>query len=117
MKTEFPKIIKLDAKINIKLSSIKNSKVVENIEFVLDIDNYGDVIGIEIINLKYNTHCKDVALNGYRNTDDGIRISYDSNADALSVSFSNNHSLDQKLTDGIVILDDNDYVVGMEINL
>lgn len=65
---------------------------------VLDLNGFGDVIGVEIINMAHNTGHRAPGSHGLATTGSGERVhwSYDQEADAFNVSIKEERSIDQR---------------------
>ena len=104
--------------VNLCPSLVEQSKSI-NLECVLDFNEYGEVIGIEIIDLKY--YAGDKVLDGRKwasiNKKEGVRISYDEESDAFYLSISDEKSVEQRSVNGKLILDKKGYMVKLEVDL
>ena len=86
----------------------------KNCEFVLDYDAAGNVIGIEIINLKLQ-----VGLNALgaverrlQLSSSGMKYNYDDESDCFYLEVARERSVDQKAVEGIVALNQEGEIVG-----
>jgi len=103
----------------IKFGSPSDQSRIIKVGFVIDFDLNGNVLGIEIINLKYYAGGNvlegiDPELFGSKAK---VRISYDEDVDALYLSLSNGRSTDQITVDGRVVLDEKGHLVAIEADL
>ncbi len=73
----------------------KNTITIKNIEVVVDFDAKKEVIGIEIINLKYQTGIEEIA--SLKDETTGRSMSYDEECDAIYIKLINEYSTDQKV--------------------
>jgi uncharacterized protein YuzE len=93
-------------------------KQIVRMEFVLDINKFGDIIGIEVINLKYKLGkgSLEFLTQNQDSVDTKIRCKYDEEADAFYVRLSKEYSQDQIIVDGKFYLDDDRHIIGMEVS-
>jgi uncharacterized protein YuzE len=77
------------------------------IEMVLDFDQFGEVIGIEILDLMFNAGkgCLLGIAQCVPTEGDGVRYSYDEDSDSFYLRVTAGNSLDQKTVDGQLSLD------------
>jgi uncharacterized protein YuzE len=88
-------------------------------EFILDLDGFKNVIGVEILALTEIAGCdclneieENVPAEG-----DGLRYSYDAESDSFYLQLSNEASKDQIALDGILVLDRAGAIVALECSL
>jgi len=86
---------------------------VELVDAVVDLDEFGDVIGIEILGL-VATH---PGLCSLDHGPSGPRVSVDADADAVYVRFNDGRSLDQVVRTTTVAFDDADRIVAARVRL
>jgi len=113
--TIYPAITKNEHSIVIQFSGAEVIRKCDEMEFILDINQNNEVFGIEIVNLKYLTHCVGVALNETQNSVSEVDFNYDNSSDVLSIWFPKSRSINQKSVIGSVLLDVKNYVVGIEV--
>ena len=95
----------------------KNIKNV-NIELILDLNRFGDVTGIEIINLKLEAgkFCLNSIKKYINTTGDNIKYSYDEDCDSFYLQLSNELSADQKAVDGLLVLNEKSEIIGIRVD-
>jgi uncharacterized protein YuzE len=118
LESDYPDIQESKNSIDIAFYPRSHRKKTVNIEFVLDIDRFSNIIGIEIINLKYHLGKDSLELLGKNGDTVGTRMrcSYDTEADVFYLQLSNEYSSDQLVVDGKLYLDDNGHVIGVEVD-
>jgi uncharacterized protein YuzE len=77
------------------------------IEMVLDFNQFGEVIGIEILDLAFNAGkgCMLRIAQCVPTEGDGVRYSYDEDSDSFYLRVTAGNSLDQKTVDGQLSFD------------
>ena len=85
-------------------------------EFVLDYDQFQNVIGIEILNLELHAgkECLEIVERCIRSTGEPYRYSYDRETDSFYLKLSRERSFDQKAMDGIIAVDRKEQVVALK---
>lgn len=88
----------------------------QSIEFVLDFNRLGDVIGIEIVNLKAicGNQCLELIEAASVCSDSWLHHSYDKECDSFYLKLANEPSFNQKAVDGEVLLTDKKQIVGFK---
>lgn len=106
--TEFPKVAREPGAIEVLLDDSEKSTSELPIEFVLDIDKFGEVIGIEIMDLVADAGegCLQLIQNS------SATFSYDEDVDAFYLRLEAGASLDQKVVEGKILLDERGQVIG-----
>jgi len=90
-----------------------------SVECVLDSDGLGNIVGVEIINLRLaaGQHmfrgCPGNSVSFFN----GTRFSYDDEVDAFYLYLCEGRSLDQRVEDCDVLLDEHGTFIGLEITL
>ena len=85
--------------------------------FVLDFDQFGEVVGIEILNLKdqAGNRClgklEKVLMSSVR----GLRYSYYDDTDSFYLYLSEEDCPDQRAVDGVLILNNKGEIVGLRV--
>jgi len=87
---------------------------IDAVPVVLDLDEDKNVVGIEIINLKYKTGC---VLEEFRWIRDDMKISYDNSNDAFYYKLNKVRSREQKEVLGRIILAENRMMVGINCSV
>lgn len=82
----------------------------KNIEFILDLDMYGNIIGVEIIDIKI--HAGPNVLKECDSTH--INFSYDNDSDVFYLKLSEGRSTDQMSIVGQLILNQNGSLIRLE---
>ncbi len=100
--------------VEFKSSSLKAREIAT--EFVLDHNGFGDVVGIEILNLKYQAGpnvlegCDQASL-----ATEDANTSYDDDADAFYIKLiGNERSIDQVVAKGTLVLDHEGHLIRLE---
>jgi len=106
--TDFPKVIHEQGMIEVLLDRSDESVSELPIEFVLDIDKFGEVIGIEIMDLMADAG--NGCLQFMKKT--GTKFSYDEDTDAFYLRLNVGASLDQKVVQGNLLKNNEGQVVG-----
>ena len=104
---DFPKVLKDSRSFRIEFSpSIVTSKE-KLIEMVLDFDQFGEIIGVEIINLLLHVGENGLGIisNVIPNDGTGIRYSYDRECDSFYLKIKSDRSVDQIEVEGLALLD------------
>jgi uncharacterized protein YuzE len=87
------------------------------IELVLDLDQFGEVIGIEILSLKSLGGRKALPAKRPPAGSAQVEFSYDGEADAAYLRFKDDRSLDQRAVDGWLELGKDGSLVGIKAKL
>ena len=87
------------------------------IELVLDLDQFGEVIGIEILSLKTIGGRKALPAKRASAGSEQVEFSYDGEADAAYLRFKDYRSLDQRTVDGWLELGKDGSLVGIKAKL
>jgi len=68
-----------------------------SIDCILDLDSFGDIVGVEILNLVHLTRCRlnDSEGKASLGSREDVKWSYDSEADAFYITLRGERSLDQ----------------------
>lgn len=106
--TKYPDVNTDQGRIEILLNSSDEVLHELSIEFILDIDKYGEVIGIEISNMMANAG--DDCLDYVGNTD--VDFSYDEDSDSFYLRLKEGTSLDQLVVQGKLLKNNEGQVVG-----
>jgi uncharacterized protein YuzE len=89
------------------------------VEFVLDFNKWGDLIGIEVINLKYHTGSE--VLDGFKDmassSNASALLTYEEASDAFYIKLSEERSTDQRVVNGCLVLDSYGRLVKLEANM
>ena len=78
----------------------------QSLEMILDLDQFGMICGIEILNLVLETgvSCLDMISRSFPSPDLDAEYSYDADADAFYLKLTDSRSLDQDVVSGAVAL-------------
>jgi len=87
--------------------------------FVFDYNQYQEIIGLEIINLKLisGNRCLEKLYECFLGPQKYFKCSYDSETDSFYLTLSNDRSLDQKEVEGNIILDGDGHIVALRADL
>ena len=111
----YPTIKKSGSRISISFKSTGDVEHKRQVECILDFNLYGDIIGIEIINLKYELgkSCLKYieSLEGSRRPNFG----YDKDCDTFYLHLREDTSSDSKAIMGDVILNKEMQIIGFEL--
>ena len=106
--TEFPKVARELGAIEVLLNDSEKSISELPIEFVLDIDKFGEIIGVEIMDLVADAG--EGCLQFIQNS--SATFSYDEEADAFYLRLDEGTSLDQKVVEGKLLVDKEGQIIG-----
>jgi uncharacterized protein YuzE len=114
----YPNIVREDEKLDVVFSSSDVSRPEITVRCVLDFDQFGDVLGIEILNLKdqAGSRCLDVVEEVLKGPVTDLRYSYDDEVDAFYLRMSEGQSVDQKAVDGVLVLNDKGQIASLRID-
>ena len=87
------------------------------IEMVLDLDRFGDVVGIEIINLKLFGGQSKFPVTDQALGSSVIEFSYDEDTDSAYFYFKHDKSLDQRAVDGWLEIGESGCLIGVTAKL
>ena len=112
MMTSFPSINFNESSVTITFFPLGTDGTTRFIDFVLDFDQFGQLIGIEIINLKF--YCGEVRLKlieqSIEKNAGKLRYTYDVECDAFYLRLNEGTSTNQKAVEGTVNLNGNEIV-------
>lgn len=106
--TDFPYVVREQGLIEVLLAVSEKSVSELAIDFVLDIDRFGEVIGIEILDLMADAG--EGCLQFIQES--GASYSYDEEADAFYLRLNEGVSLDQKVVQGKLLVDKEGQIIG-----
>ncbi len=114
----YPNIVREDEKLDVVFSSPDVSRPEITVRCVLDFDQFGDVLGVEILNLKdqAGSSCLDVVEEVLKGSVTALRYSYDDEVDAFYLRMSEGQSVDQKAVDGVLVLNDKGQIASLRID-
>ena len=103
----WPKIRKEENSIAVEFAPAAEASKLHPIEIVLDFSEYGDVLGIEIINLVFEVgeNALGIIKGSFPVDDKGMRYSYDEHSDAFYLRLQPGRSSRQRSVNGSIILD------------
>ena len=86
-------------------------------EFILDFNQFKELIGIEILSFKAmaGKHVLNKIKSIISSTGDGLRYAYDEESDSFYLQLSRDRSVDQLAVDGTLILNEREEVVGFKV--
>lgn len=115
--SKYPNIVREDGTLDVVFSSSDAPLSDVSVRVVLDFDQFGEVIGIEILNLKdqVGKRCLDVVEKALEDSAGDLHHSYDDEVDAFYLRMSEGRSIDQKAVDGILVLNERGQMVGLRI--
>lgn len=116
---EYPKIERAGEHIEIIIFPFDKNIKNFNIDLILDLNQFGDVVGIEIINLKLEagTLCLNQIQKTISTMGENIRYSYDDENDCFYLQLSNEPSFYQKAIEGLLVLNNDEEIIGFKIDL
>ena len=114
----YPNIVREDERLEVAFSSSDARLSCINVRFVLDFDQFGEVIGIEILNLKdqAGSRCLDKVEDVLKDSVRGLHHSYDDAVDAFYLRMSEERSIDQKAVDGVLVLNGKRQIVSFRVD-
>lgn len=110
----FPSILKSNNSIIIIFRSEEINKIY-NVECVADFNNFHELIGIEILELKNQTECITDNLDNFDNEKEHIHTSYDGEIDAFYLKISEGMSSEQKIEKVNIMLNEKKEIVRLEL--
>jgi uncharacterized protein YuzE len=111
-----PEVMNQNGNIKVLVSAFEGKTINIKTEFVLDLNPFPQVIGIEILNLKLITgeNCLKQIKKNIKKTGDGLRYSYDEETDSFYLQLVNEDSKDQLSVDGVLGIDSEGSIVYFE---
>ena len=111
----YPQAYETDRSIVVKFTSDLEQRKSFPVRMTLDFDSYGEIVGIEIINLVVQIGSKALQLlNRILPTARGrLHVAYDEESDSFYLRLRDCNSVDQKTVHGHVFLDDDDHIIGL----
>lgn len=89
---------------------------IKKMEFVLDFNQFRDIIGIEIINLKFEVGERSlIQIEKNMRVEDSIRYSYDEDSDAFYMKLADGPSSDQEAVLGELIINQEGEIVEFRV--
>ncbi len=115
----YPNVLRNNNKIEIALSPYGECPKYVDVEFILDLNRFRNILGIEILNLKAEVggRCLEKIESSIDSTGDGLRYSYDEETDSFYLQISSESSSDQKAVDGVLVLSEQGQVLGFKAEL
>jgi hypothetical protein len=110
----FPSVLKGDNSITIIFRSEEIDKI-HNIECVVDFNNFHELIGIEILDLKSQTECMVDNLDNFDNEEERIHTSYDREIDAFYIKISEGMSSEQRIEKVNIMLNEKKEIVQLKL--
>ena len=85
------------------------------VRMVLDLGASGEVLGIEIISLKFHagSRCLEIIEKALPTLGETLRYAYDESCDCFSLQLRAGRSADQKSLDGDLLLDSDGRIIGI----
>jgi uncharacterized protein YuzE len=111
-----PSVLRNNKSIEIAVFPYATSNIcLHDIDFILDFNPFNEIIGIEIINIKeeLGLHCLELfeKMNFW---DNAITYSYDGDTDSFYLRITDERSIDQKVVNGEILLNDKRQIVAMK---
>ena len=115
----FPKIFKNNISFRIEFCSIIKNTDEKLIEMVLDFDQFGEIVGVEIINLLFHVGKNGLGIISHviPNKGIGLRYSYDEENDSFFLKLRPGRSHDQIEVEGAALLDENGQILCLNVVL
>ena len=112
----YPNIVQSNNSIEIIVSPYNEYTKHLDIELILDFNQFHDVVGIEILNLKIEAgeFCLEEVANVISSAKKGLSYSYDEESDSFYLRITDERSIDQEAVDGKLILDRKGQIVGFK---
>lgn len=112
----YPRIVRSPNKIEITLTLYGEHPRQIEVEFILDFNQFREVIGVEILNLKKEagSNCLKRIEKSINTIGTGLRYSYDEETDSFYLQLSRESSIYQEAVLGTLILDDEGQIVSLE---
>jgi hypothetical protein len=104
---EYPRVTRTDRLLRVEIRPSPSEARYLEIPAVLDLDRYGDVIGIEFISVRFHAGMNlfDNLDLGARDGGTGLWLKYDKGVDCLYVSLESDRSFDQRPEDVRMLVD------------
>ena len=111
----FPSTEQDESKICVNFEPTLNSSRKSSCEFVLDYDAMGNVIGIEIINLKLHAGPNSLGAidRSLRSTLARMNYNYDDDSDCFYLQLAKDASIDQKAVDGVMTFNQEGEIIAL----
>ena len=103
----YPKMCRQQGELIVEFAPSSQESCGQSLRMVLDLDRFGELLGIEIINLllKAGGDCLGIIRQIVRADGESMRYSHDEESDCFYLRLAVGESVDQKAIDGSVFLD------------
>lgn len=109
------RLVETDDKIIVRLKQkMADEKKIEVKEFILDISEFGEIIGIEMISPKSKYNIRRIVE--FEDISSGITLAFDESCDALYLKLSRERSRNQKAVSGYISLNSEGELVAIEVS-
>jgi len=111
-----PEVLSQDGNIKVFVCFYEGETKCINTKFVLDLNQFGQVIGMEVLNIKLSAGygCLKQIKKNIGTTGDGLKYSYDEDSDSFYLQIVNERSMDQITVEGILSLEMEGSIVCLE---
>jgi len=114
----YPKLLITSEGLQVVVCDCESNVVEKKVEFILDYNQFRDIIGIEIINLQLEagTSCLNrIKENISSNASSKIRYSYDDDSDAFYLQLADESSMDQESVLGKLTLNSEGEIIRFDV--
>jgi len=116
---DYPKVDQSKKAVNIIFVAYEGEITYVDIEFVVDFNQYGEIVGVEILNIKLESgeKCLDIIESAITTLDNALRYSYDEESDSFYLEISEERSIHQKSINGLLVINQIGQIVGLKFDL
>jgi uncharacterized protein YuzE len=111
---DYPQVREEDGSLSVEFAPVVKRSTGQPLKMVLDFGQFGEVVGIEVLNLIFEAGKNSLGIIGQsvRTDGDGMRYSYDEDSDSFYLRLKAGKSVDQKALQGSMFLDDAGQILG-----
>jgi uncharacterized protein YuzE len=115
---EYPRVHEKQGSLLVEFGSGMEESTQQPLRMVLDFGQWGEVMGIEILNLAFELgkNCLRAISDSVPTDGESTRYAYDDESDSFSLTLRVGRSSDQKAVDGCVFLDKTGAIIAMSMN-
>ena len=101
--------------IRVALDSISGPIEARRIEVIVDLDDQGTLVGIEILEARRQRGVEAIQLAAHLPLEEAQLFSYDAEADAVYLRLARARSVDQRAWSGVVLINDKRGLLALEL--
>jgi len=111
----YPRISKKDRSLVVEFVPGEKQRSERSLKMVLDFGEFGEIVGIEVINLvlQAGKNCLGIINQSVRTDGGELKCSYDEEADSFYLRLKAGRSIDQKAVQGSMVLDNNGHILAL----